>query len=90
MSTDDAERVRRQRKIMKKALGPRAIPSYESSMETTTRQLLPDLKSRKLTTEDALLKYARFSCQTSFPAIRPRYTSSVPFLILCTDTMRVL
>ncbi|KAF9642748.1 cytochrome P450 [Thelephora ganbajun] len=57
IGTDDAERVLRQRRIMKKALGPGAIPSYELSMETSTRQLLLDLTSKKTTIEGALLMY---------------------------------
>lgn len=53
---DEAERVRKQRTIMKKALGSRAIPFYEPSMETTTQQLLVDLASKEFTIEGALLK----------------------------------
>ena len=55
---DDAARMRRQRKIIKKVLGPDIIPSYESSLEMGTLRLLSDLTSKDTTIEDALLKYA--------------------------------
>ena len=42
---------------MAKALGPGAIPSHESSIETSTQQLLLDLASRETAIEDTLLKY---------------------------------
>jgi len=57
MGTDDAERVRRQRRIMKKALGPGTISSYRPSLDTSTRRLLSDLASKDAVIEDALLKY---------------------------------
>jgi hypothetical protein len=49
--------MRRQRRIMKKVLGPEIIPSYEPSLEMGTRRLLSDLTSKDLTIEDAILKY---------------------------------
>ena len=56
IGVDDAERVRRQRRIMMKALGPGAIPFHEPSIETSTQQLLLDLASKEATIEDSLLK----------------------------------
>lgn len=64
---DDAARMRRQRKIIKKVLGPDVIPSYESSLEMGTLRLLSDLTTKDTTIEDALLKHAILLLFTSSP-----------------------
>ena len=82
IGVNDADRVRRQRKIMRQALGPGAIPSYEPSIEAGTRQLLFDLASKDTTIENALLKYGSLLHSTPPPDICIRYTSSIILLIL--------